>query len=285
MRTMPGSAIRTTRLPSGEPIPVLGQGTWHVAEDPERREEEIISLRLGVELGMTLIDTAELYASGGSETLVGEAIEGRRNEVFLVSKVLPHHATRRGTVEACEASLRRLRTDRLDLYLLHWRGEVALQATLDGFGALLHAGKIRYWGVSNFDMTDMEELVALSGGSAVATDQVLYNLIHRGIEWDLLPWCRARKIPVMAYSPIEQGRMLVEPELKRVAARHHATPAQVAIAWIIRQDRVVAIPKAGSPEHVRANRAAADINLTEEDVAVLDRAFPPPHGPIPLEII
>jgi diketogulonate reductase-like aldo/keto reductase len=285
MRTMPGSAMRTTRLPSGESIPVLGQGTWHMAEDPERREEEIISLRLGLELGMTLIDTAEMYAGGGSEALVGEAIEGRRDEVFLVSKVLPHHATRRGTAEACEASLRRLRTDRLDLYLLHWRGEVPLRATLEGFGALQHAGKIRHWGVSNFDVADMEELVALPVGSAVATDQVLYNLTRRGVEWDLLPWCRSRKIPVMAYSPIEQGRMLDEPELKRVAARHRATPAQVAIAWILRQDRVVTIPKASSPEHVRANRAAADIQLTEEDLAVLDRAFPPPHGPVPLEML
>jgi diketogulonate reductase-like aldo/keto reductase len=285
MRTMTGSAIRATKLPSGEPIPVLGQGSWHMAEDPERREEEIASLRLGIELGMTLIDTAEMYGGGGAEQLVGEAIEGRRDDVFLVSKLLPHHATRRGTVEACEASLRRLRTDRLDLYLLHWRGEVALRATVDGFNALRHADKIRYWGVSNFDVSDLEELVAVPGGSDVATDEVLYNLLHRGVEWDLLPWCRSRKMPVLAYSPIEQGRMLIEPELARVAARHRATPAQVAIAWIIRQDRVVAIPKASSPEHVRANRAAADIRLTEEDLAVLDRAFPPPRGPVPLEML
>jgi diketogulonate reductase-like aldo/keto reductase len=285
MRTMPGSAIRTTKLPSGEPIPVLGQGTWHMAEDPERREEEIASLRLGIELGMALIDTAEMYGGGGSEVLVGEAIEGRRDDVFLVSKVLPHHATRRGTVEACEASLHRLRTDRLDLYLLHWRGEVPLRATVDGFNALRHAEKIRYWGVSNFDVPDLEELVAVPGGSEVATDEVQYNLLHRGVEWDLLPWCRSRKMPVVAYSPVEQGRMLIEPELARVAARHRATPAQVAIAWIIRQDRVVAIPKASSPEHVQANRAAADIRLTEEDLAVLDRAFPPPRGPVPLEML
>jgi diketogulonate reductase-like aldo/keto reductase len=283
--TTPATTMRRTRLPSGEPIPVLGMGTWHMAEDPDLRDEELTALRLGLDLGMSLVDTAEMYAGGGAELLVGEAIAGRRDEVFLVSKVLPHHATRRGTAAACEGSLRRLRTDHLDLYLLHWRGEVALRATVDGFTGLLHEGKIRYWGVSNFDLSDMEELVGVPGGSAVATDQVLYNLMRRGIEWDLLPWCRSRKIPIMAYSPIEQGRLLTEPEVKRVAARHNATPAQVALAWVIRQDRVAAIPKAGDHAHVQANRAAVDLELTQEDLAVLDRAFPPPRGPVPLEML
>jgi diketogulonate reductase-like aldo/keto reductase len=277
--------MRSTTLPSGESIPVLGLGTWHIAEDPNLRDDEVAALRLGLDLGMSLIDTAEMYAVGGAERLVGAAIAGRRDEVFLVSKVLPHHATRRGTVAACEGSLRRLGTDHLDLYLLHWRGDVPLRATVDGFGALMHQGKIRYWGVSNFDVSDIEELMSVPGGSAVATDQVLYNLMRRGIEWDLLPWCRGRKIPIMAYSPIEQGRLLTHPELKRVAARHNATPAQIALAWVIRMDRVAAIPKAGNPAHVQADRAAGDLRLTEEDLTVLDWAFPPPRGPVPLEML
>jgi diketogulonate reductase-like aldo/keto reductase len=279
------AAVRTTRLPSGEVVPVLGQGTWHMAEDPRRREEEIAALRLGLDLGMTLIDTAEMYGEGAAEELVGEAIAGRRREVFLVSKVLPDHATRRGTIVACEGSLQRLGTDRLDLYLLHWRGLVPLEETLEAFSTLARAGKIRYWGVSNFDVSDMEELVGLPGGSAVATDQVLYNLLRRGIEYDLLPWCRERKLPIMAYSPIEQGRMLGHPTLQSVAARHHATPAQVALAWVLRQDGIITIPKAGTPAHVRENRAALELRLTAQDLAALDRAFPPPTGPQPLEML
>jgi diketogulonate reductase-like aldo/keto reductase len=277
--------MRTTKLPSGEAIPVLGQGTWHMAEEPRRRADEIAALRCGLDLGMTLIDTAEMYADGAAEQLVGEAIAGRRDEVFLVSKVLPHNATSRGTIAACERSLRRLGTDRLDLYLLHWRGQVPLAETLEAFVALTRTGKIRHWGVSNFDVADMEELKRTSGGGAVATDQVLYNLTRRGIEYDLLPWCRKRGIPIMAYSPVEQGRLLNHPQLQDIAERHRATPAQVALAWVVRQDGLVAIPKAGTPAHVRENRAALDILLTDEDLAALDRVFPPPTGPQPLEMI
>ena len=279
------SAVPTTTLPDGEPIPILGQGTWHMAEDPRRRRSEIAALRVGLDLGLTLIDTAEMYANGAAEELVGEAIAGRRDEVFLVSKVLPEHATRRGTIRACERSLARLRTDRLELYLLHWRGNVPLEATLEAFAVLVRAGRIRSWGVSNFDVSDMAELERLPGGTAVSTDQVLYNLTRRGIEWDLLPWCRARRIPVMAYSPIEQGRMLKHPALRRVAARHNATPAQVALSWLLRQALLVTIPKAATPEHVRENRAALELRLTDRDLADLDRAFPPPDGPRPLEML
>jgi len=277
--------MRMTTLPSGEMVPVLGQGTWRMGETPRRRAQEIAALRLGISLGMNLIDTAEMYGDGASEKLIGEAIAGRRDEVFLVSKVLPHHATRSGTVHACEQSLRRLGTDRLDLYLLHWRGRIALEETLAGFADLLDAGKIRYWGVSNFDTPEMEELAHLSGGASAATDQVLYNLTRRGIEHDLLPWSERRKLPVMAYSPVEQGRLLGHPVLLAIAARHHASPAQVALAWVLRRDRIIAIPKAASSEHVRQNHAALDIRLTEQDLASLDRAFPPPARKMPLEMI
>lgn len=282
---MSTTPIRTTTLPSGEEIPVLGQGTWAMAEHPRRREDEIASLRLGLDLGMTLIDTAEMYGNGAAEELVSEAIAGRRAEVFLVSKVLPSHSTRSGTIAACERSLRRLGTDHLDLYLLHWRGNPPLEETLEGFTTLMNSGKIRYWGVSNFDPSDMQELVRIAGGAAVATNQVLYNLTRRGIEYDLLPWSRQRKIPIMAYSPIEQGRMLGHSELQRVATRHKATPAQIALAWLLRQDGLNAIPKASTPAHVRENRAALDLDLTEQDLAALDRAFPPPTRSQPLEML
>jgi diketogulonate reductase-like aldo/keto reductase len=278
-------AIRTTRLPSGEAIPSLGQGTWGIAEDARRRKDEVAALRAGFDLGMTLVDTAEMYADGAAEALVGEAIAGRRDELFLVSKVLPENATRPGTVDACEHSLRRLGTDRLDLYLLHWRGNVPLDETLDAFAALVDAGKIRYWGVSNFDVIDMIELWGLAGGSEVATDQVLYNLTRRGIEYDLMPWCLNRHIPIMAYSPIEQGRLLGHRELKNVAARYNAKPAQIALAWVLRQDGVVAIPKAANVAHVRENHAALAIHLTREDLAALDRAFPAPTEAIPLAML
>jgi diketogulonate reductase-like aldo/keto reductase len=256
-----------------------------MAEDPSRRRSEIAALRTGLDLGLTLIDTAELYANGAAEELVGEAIQGRRDEVFLVSKVLPVHATRSGTVAACERSLRHLGTDRLDLYLLHWREQAPLEGTLEGFRELLHRGLIRLWGVSNFDVSDMQELERLPGGTAVATDQVLYNLTRRGIEWDLLPWCRSRRIPIMAYSPIEQGRMLNHPVLTRMAQRLNATPAQVALAWLLRQELLTAIPKAATPRHVRETRGALDVRFSDRDLAELDLAFPPPDGPQPLEML
>jgi diketogulonate reductase-like aldo/keto reductase len=275
----------TIPLPSGEAIPVLGQGTWQIGDNRARRADEIKALRTGLDLGMTLIDTAEMYGDGAAEELVAEAITGRRDEVFLVSKVLPQNATRQGTIQACEHSLKRLKTDRLDLYLLHWRGSVPLSETIAGFEQLTKAGKMRCWGVSNFDTNDMEELVALSGGKAVATNQVLYNLTRRGIETDLAPWSRQRKIPLMAYSPIEQGRLLHHAALRNIAERHGATPARVALAWVLRQPGVCVIPKAGSPEHVRDNHAALALNLSADDLAQLDAAFPPPARKVPLEMI
>ena len=280
--------IRTIRLPSGRPIPLLGQGTWGMGEDPARRPAEVAALRLGLDLGMVLIDTAEMYGEGGAEEMVGEAISGRRDEVFLVSKVYPHNATLYGAVTACAQSLRRLRTHYLDLYLLHWRGAVPLAETLEAFESLKASGTILEYGVSNFDVDDMEEAYDLRGGREIATDQVLYNLAHRGIEWDLLPWCRERGIPIMAYSPIEhspaeQRRMLDHPVLVAIALRHRATPAQVALAWLLRRD-IVAIPKAVDPRHIRENRAALDLVLTREDFRELDRAFPPPRGKVPLEM-
>jgi diketogulonate reductase-like aldo/keto reductase len=277
--------IRTTQLPSGEAVPVLGQGTWGLAEGKHERDEEIRALRLGLELGMSLIDTAEMYADGETEKLVGDAIQGHRDEVFLVSKVLPQNASRTATIAACEGSLGRLRTPWLDLYLLHWRGSIPLRETVEGFERLLQEGKIRYWGVSNFDVDDMEELVDLPHGSHVAANQVLYNLTRRGIEYDLMPWCRDRKIPIMAYSPVERGRLLKNRELQRIAVRLKAKPAQVALAWVLRQDGIIAIPRAGTPEHVREDRAALELHLTEEDLKALDRAFPPPSRKQPLEML
>jgi diketogulonate reductase-like aldo/keto reductase len=279
--------MRTLRLPSGRLIPVLGQGTWGMGEDRSKRQAEIAALRLGLDLGMTLIDTAEMYGEGGAEEVVGEAIAGRRAEVFLVSKVYPHNATQRGAIEACGRSLLRLKTSYLDLYLLHWRGTVPLVETFAAFQVLKQAGRIRDYGVSNFDQHDMEEATALPGGDEVVTDQVLYNMRHRGIEWDLLPWCRERGIPIMAYSPIEhsprkQQGMLDHPRLRLVAARHHATPAQIALAWLLQQEDIIVIPKASRTAHVRENRAALDLKLTNEDLMELDRAFPPPRRKMPL---
>jgi diketogulonate reductase-like aldo/keto reductase len=277
--------MRTTKLPSGEEIPVLGQGTWGLAEISRRRQSEIAALRLGLDLGMALIDTAEMYADGDSEELVGEAIAGRRDEVFLVSKVYPHNASRRGTVAACERSLQRLGTDRIDLYLLHWRGQVPLAETIEAMESLISAGKIRYWGVSNLDNADMRELVSAKGGKAVATDQVLYNLTRRGVEFDLLPWLSKNNIPLMAYSPIEQGRLLGEPVLDEIAERHGATPAQIALAWLLRRENLIAIPKASTEEHTRENRGAMDVMLTAEDLAELDEVFPAPTRAQPLEML
>lgn len=270
---------------SGDVVPALGLGTWYLGENPNRRPQEIAALRLAVDLGMTVIDTAEMYGDGAAERLVGEAIHGRRNEVFLVSKVLPSHSTRELTLAACAASLGRLRTDHLDVYLLHWRGSTPLSETVDAFTHLVETGQIRQWGVSNFDMNDMKELLSTRGGSAVSCNQVLYNLSRRGIEFDLLPWCRDHGIPIMAYSPIEQARLLAHKTVRRVAGRHNATPAQLCLAWVLRQEGVIAIPKAGSPEHVREDYDAPEIKLTPEDLHELDEAFPPPREPQPLEMI
>jgi diketogulonate reductase-like aldo/keto reductase len=267
---------------------VLGQGTWELGGHASRRTDEIAALRLGLDLGMTLVDTAEMYGDGDAEKLVAEAIDGRRREVFLVSKVLPSNATRQGTLTACERSLRRLRTDVIDLYLLHWRGGIPLDETVSAFDALERAGKIRYWGVSNFDghdLDDLRELARPDHGSPVAVNQVLYNLTRRGIEHDLLPRCRSERLPIMAYSPLEQARLLGRRAIRQVAARRGVTPAQVALAWVIREEGILAIPKAGRADHVRENFGALSLELTSDDLADLDLAFPPPAAKQPLEMI
>lgn len=270
--------LRYVTLRNGERVPALGQGTWHMGDDRRRAADEAAALRLGIELGMTLIDTAEMYGGGGAEEVVARAAEGLRDRLFIVSKVYPHNASRAGVVAACERSLKRLATDRIDLYLLHWRGSIPLAETLEGFERLARDGKIRHHGVSNFDGADVAQWVALQGGDTVAADQVLYNLSRRGPEWDLLPWCRERKVAIMAYTPLGQGQMLGNRALAEIARRRGATPAQIALAWLLRQDGIIVIPKASRPEHVRENRGALDIALTEEDLAALDRAFPPPKG-------
>jgi diketogulonate reductase-like aldo/keto reductase len=263
----------------------LGLGTWRMGDEPAGRAEEIATVRLAIERGAALIDTAEMYGDGRAEQLVGEAIAGRRDDVFLVSKVLPKNATRHGTVAACERSLRRLNTDRLDLYLLHWRGNVPLAETLQVLASLQKAGKIRHYGVSNLDLADMQEACSAAGGSAVATDQILYNLKRRGIEWDLLPWLRERRIPIMAYSPIEEGRLPGDAKLIAFARRHGMTAAQAAIAWLLSKDDVVAIPKTSKRVRLEENLAALDRKLTSSQLAELDGLFPPPTGPTPLEMI
>ena len=277
--------IPTVTLPSGIQIPALGLGTWQMGETKARARDEIDSLRLGIDLGMTLIDTAEMYGEGGAELIVGKALEDRRDEVFLVSKVYPWNASRQGTIAACEASLHRLGTDRIDLYLLHWRGEHPLAETIAAFEALKAAGKIGAWGVSNFDTVDMEELFSLPDGVKCAANQVLYNLSRRGIEHDLLPWCQARGVPVMAYSPIEQGRLVHHPQLIHIAKAYQATPAQVALAFLLEREGVIAIPKSANLRRVRENRDAVDLDISDEDWAVLDAAFPPPARKMALDML
>jgi diketogulonate reductase-like aldo/keto reductase len=264
--------MRTLEL-AGISVPVIGQGTWQMGENPDQRKQEVAALRLGIEHGMTLIDTAEMYAEGGAEEVVGEAIAGQRDSVFLVSKVYPHNASRTGISEACERSLRRLGTEHINLYLLHWRGEYPLEETVDAFERLREAGKIGGWGVSNFDVADMHELAT----PACETNQVLYNLEQRGIEFDLLPWAQIHLMPLMAYCPIAQaGQLLKNPVLRDIAARYDATPAQICLAWVLRQHGVIAIPKAVNPEHIRLNAAAAQLTLTAEDLHAIDNAWPAP---------
>lgn len=277
--------MRTLQLPSGQSIPVLGMGTWRMGERARDRPDEVAALRHGLELGFSLIDTAEMYGEGGAEEVIAEAIARRRSEVFLVSKVYPHNASRQGAIAACERSLQRLQTDYLDLYLLHWRGSTPLAETLDAFQTLQQQGKIRSYGVSNFDMADMQAAMELPGGAAIATDQVLYNLQRRGIELNLLPWCRQRNLPIMAYSPIEQGRLLDQPVLRAIAQERGVTPAPVAIAWVLHQPGVVAIPKASRIDHVEQNYAAYDLALSAAELERLDAAFPAPTRPSPLAIL
>lgn len=277
--------IATVSFPDGERTTALGQGAWSLGDDDATRDEEIATIRLGLDLGLTLIDTAELYGDGRSESLVGEAIDTRRDEVFLVSKVLPSNASRDGVIAACERSLKRLRTDRIDLYLLHWRGGVPLAGAVEGFEALRGAGKIRRWGVSNLDLDDMRELCSIPAGREVATNQLLYNLGRRGIEWALLPWLRERSIPVMAYSPIEQGRLLQDRRLTAMAQRVDRTPAQLALAWLLSRPDVIAIPKTAHRARMRENAAVLQRPLTQAESDELDGLFTPPQEPTPLEVI
>ncbi len=277
--------MRTVALPSGQFVPVLGLGTWHMSEDPGSRREEIETLRLGLDLGATLIDTAEMYGDGRVEELVGEAVEGRRDEAFIVSKVYPHNASRRGTIAACDRSLRRLRTDRIDLYLLHWRGDVPLAETMEAFKALQGSGKILNYGVSNFDLQDMQELWAVPGGSGVSTDQLLYNLTRRGIEWDLIPWLRKRRLPFMAYSPLEQAKLARDAKLVRFAQQHGMTASQVALAWLLANDDLIVIPKTSRRDRLKENLRALDYKLTPAQLAALDGLYVPPKQPTPLEML
>lgn len=277
--------MRTVTLPGGERVPAFGLGTWNIGDDRGTRAEEIATLRLGLDLGATLIDTAEMYGDGRSEELIAEAIAGRRDEVFLVSKVYPHNASAKGAPAACERSLKRLKTDRIDLYLLHWRGGVPLAETLQAFVRLKQAGKIRHYGVSNLDLRDMQELWKLPGGDGVATNQLLYNLTRRGIEWDLLPWLRARRVPVMAYSPLEQAALASGRKLAGFAERHGMTPAQAALAWLLARDDVIVIPKTGRRERLKENLGALEHALTPAQLAELDRLFAPPEGASPLQML
>ncbi|WLR98253.1 aldo/keto reductase [Shinella sumterensis] len=272
-------------LPGGRQVPALGLGTWHMGESHASAAQEAASLRAGLDLGMTVIDTAEMYADGGAETVVGDAIRGRRDEVFLVSKVLPHNASRAGTIAACEASLERLGTDHIDLYLLHWRGRYPLADTVEAFERLKADGKIGAWGVSNFDEEDMKELLGVAEPARPMANQVLYNLARRGIEYDLLRWSQVQGIPIMAYSPLDEGRLIGHPVLDEIGRIHNAGGAQIALAFLLTKAGVIAIPKSGSPERVRENFKASEIRLTSEDLRLLDEAFPPPTRKRPLEMI
>ncbi|HZR67555.1 MAG TPA: aldo/keto reductase [Burkholderiales bacterium] len=277
--------MKTVKLPSGESVAALGLGTWRYGEERSRRAQEIATLSAALDAGATLIDTAEMYGEGAAEALIGEALAGRRDAAFIVSKVYPHNATRKGTQAACERSLKRLKTDRIDLYLLHWRQSTPLEESVEALAALERGGKIRHWGVSNLDLSDMHELWDLPEGRGVQTNQLLYNLSRRGIEWDLLPWLRERRVPVMAYSPIEQARLVRHRGLADFARRHGATPAQAALAWLLAKDGVIVIPKTSRVERLKENLGAMELRLSKEQLAELDLLFPPPKGPKPLEML
>jgi diketogulonate reductase-like aldo/keto reductase len=278
--------MKTVQLPDGERVPALGQGTWSMGETKRAHSDEVAALRLGIDLGMTLIDTAEMYGEGGAEEVVADAIDGQRERVFVVTKVYPHNASRTKLPKACERSLKRLRIDAIDLYLLHWRGSVPLAETVEAFEKLRVAGKIRHWGVSNFDVEDIKELLAIENGSACAANQVLYHVGKRAIEPDLLRWSQKNKMPIMAYSPVGHRRGLLENStLKKIAKRHDATPAQIALAWVLREPDVIAIPKASSEKHVRDNAQSAELKLTKEDLTEIDDTFPPPRSKEPLPML
>lgn len=277
--------MRKLKLPMGVEIPVLGQGTWRMGEAAKERAAEVKALQFGIDTGMTLIDTAEMYGNGGAEEVTGEAIQGRRDSVFLVTKVLPSNAGRKQTVAACERSLQRLKVDAVDLYLLHWRGNVPLAETLAGFQDLLQAGKIKSFGVSNFDINDMAEWSKLGGAADTQTNQVLYNVGARGIDFDLIPWCGSKGVTIMAYSPLGQGSFRKSPGLEAVAKRHNATVAQIMLAWCLRHPSVFAIPKSSRPERVKENAKAADIQLSPQDIKDIDRDFPAPKKAGALQMI
>ncbi|MGD1866639.1 MAG: aldo/keto reductase [Phormidesmis sp.] len=277
--------MRTIRLKSGQSLPSLGMGTWRMGENSKDFDDEVLALRHGLGLGFSLIDTAEMYGEGGAEEVVSEAIKGRRQSVFLVSKVYPHNASRDGAIAACNRTLKRLNTDYLNLYLLHWRGSYPLSETLEAFQQLKQAGKIRDYGVSNFDTDDMEEAMQVPGGDAIATNQVLYNLSRRGIERNLLPWCTQRQMPVMAYSPVEQGRILNNATLKQLAKERDASAAQIAIAWLLQQPNVVIIPKSSRIDHIEQNYAAQHLALSPQELETLEVAFPAPKKSIPLQML
>ena len=278
--------MKTVQLPDGERVPALGQGTWRMGEKKKAHADEVAALRLGIDLGMTLIDTAEMYGEGGAEKVVADAIAGQRDRVFVVTKAYPHNASCTELPKACERSLKRLRIDAIDLYLLHWRGDVPLVETVEAFERLRSEGKIRRWGVSNFEVEDMEELLATENGSSCATNQVLYNLENRETEFDLLSWSQRNKIPIMAYSPVGHGRgLLNNATLKKIAKRHNATPKQIALAWVLRQPGVIAIPKASNEAHLRENAQSTDLELTKGDLTEIDRAFPPPKSKRPLAML
>ncbi len=278
--------MKTVQLADGERVQALGQGTWGMGESKSAHADEVAALRLGIDLGMTLIDTAEIYGDGGSEKVVADAIEGQRDRVFVVTKVSPGNASRTGLPKACERSLKRLRIDAIDLYLLHWPSNTPLAETVEAFEQLRSAGKIRRWGVSNFDVEDMKELLAIRNGSACSANQVLYHVSERAIESDLLPWSQKHKIPIMAYSPVGRGRRLLNnATLKKIAERHDATSAQIAITWVLRQPDVIAIPKASNKTHVRDNAKSVDIQLADQDFADIDREFPPPRSKQPLPML
>jgi diketogulonate reductase-like aldo/keto reductase len=277
--------IRTVPLPNGTTMPALGMGTWYLGEQPARHDTELAALRTGIEIGLTLIDTAEMYGDGAAEELVGQAVAGRRDDIYLISKVLPHHATRQGTVQACRASLRRLGTDHLDMYLLHWQGRVPLAETVQGFEELVQAGLIGCWGVSNFDAPDLDRLVSVPGGDQVQTDQVLYNLGRRGPEYDLIPRCRQAGMPLMAYSPVDHGRLLEHSAVRDMATVKGVTPAQLAIAWVLRIPDVSVVAKASTRAHVTENRAAMEISFSQAELEQLEAMFPPPSSKEPLDML
>ncbi|HUF45813.1 MAG TPA: aldo/keto reductase [Aestuariivirgaceae bacterium] len=276
--------MKTVTLPGGERVPALGLGTWRMGENSAKQGQEIAILRQGLDLGLTLIDTAEMYGEGGAEEVVAKAVAGRRDKVFIVSKVYPHNASRDGVIAACDRSLARLATEAIDLYLLHWRGSYPLTETVEAFERLKRDGKIRYWGVSNFDVSDMAELLALEAGRFCAANQVKYHLGQRGIEWQLLPQMQERAIPVMAYSPLSQGELLRDATLARIARRRGTAAASVGLAWVLRHDGLIAIPKTADPDHLTEIVASLDVTLDDEDLAELDAAFPPPKQPSPLSI-